>query len=339
MPRARTLPDVEDILINPLAAVRDIHFISSLMVAGIVYFDLFIAAPVLQTGNLRLQATRSCFSDRTIKLLWTDLSVSILSALVWLCLLSARITGKPFDEVVADGTIWIVLSQTRFGFTWQLRFLLGLALSVCLLVRRATDNAAPIWQGGLAALLASGYLGLLAFAGHGQEGLGFERNIHLAADFLHLIAAGLWPGSLIPLALLLAVLRRLREDSWVSAACAVADRFSTLGFLAVGILLMSGTLNAALLVGRMENLIETSYGRWLLLKVTLFAAMVGLAAINRHYLLPRLGDAAGMDSNARTVQWLVRSALVELTLGLAVIVIVGMIGLMTPAADLAAHIH
>jgi putative copper resistance protein D len=339
MPRHRFLLDVEDVLINPLAAVRDIHFISSLMVAGIVFFDLFIASPVLRMGNLRLPATKSCFSDRTIKLLWIGLALSIVSALAWLCLLSARITGKPFDEVVADDTIWVVLSRTQFGFAWQLRLLLGLALAVCLLTRRTKDNAAPIWQGVLATLLADGYLGSLAFAGHGQEGLGSERNIHLAADFLHLIAAGLWLGGLIPLAVLLACLCRFREQSWVSAACTVTGRFSNIGMLAVGILLVSGTLNASFLVGGIENLIDTRYGLWLLLKMTLFAAMVGLATINRQYLLPRLCGEVGIDRGARTVRWLVRSTLVEIALGLGVIVIVGMIGIMAPATDMAAHVH
>jgi putative copper resistance protein D len=41
---------------------------------------------------------------------------------------------------------------------------------------------------------------------------------------------------------------------------------------------------------------------------------------------------------ARTVR-LVRSALVEIVLGLGVIVIVGMIGIMAPATDMAVHIH
>src|SRR4029077_10251739 len=80
----------------------------------------------------------------------------------------------------------------------------------------------------LAALLAGGYLGALAFAGHGEEGLGFERNFHLAADFLHLLAAGLWLGGLIPLAMLLAYLQRFREEGWVTAACHAASRFSSL---------------------------------------------------------------------------------------------------------------
>jgi len=339
MPQHRMSPDTGNALINPLAAVRDIHFISSLMVAGIVFFDLFIASPVFRIGVLPLPATRACFGDRTVKLLWIGLVLSIASALAWLCLLSARITGQPFDEVVANGTIWVVLSRTQFGFTWQLRLLLGLALAVFLQPRRAKHNAPPMWQGVLTTLLAGAYLGSLAFAGHGEEGLGFERNIHLAADVLHLIAAGLWLGALIPLALMLAFLRRFREEGWVSAAYAVTDRFSTIGMLAVGILFVSGTLNASFLVGGAEDLTNTRYGRWLLLKMTLFAAMVSLAVINRQFLLPRLCGDIGIVSGSRTVQRIIRSALAEIALGVGIIVIVGMIGIMAPATDMALHVH
>jgi copper resistance protein D len=330
---------MEGILINPLIAVRDIHFVSSVIVAGIVCFDLFITSPVSRMGDLRPSVTVTLFRNRTAKILWVGLALSILSAFAWLCLLSAGIAGKPFDEVIADGTVWIVLSRTQFGFAWQLRFLFGLALAVCLLMRRAKDKGAPIWQEVLATLLAGAYLGLLAFAGHGGQGLGFERNVHLAADFLHLIAAGLWLGGLIPLALLLLYLPRFREENWVSAACAVAGRFSNLGILAVGILLVSGTINASFLVGGMQSLIDTRYGQLLLLKMTLFAAMVCLAGFNRQYLLPRLFGDVRIEQGSKTVRWLMRSALAEIFLGLGVIVIVGMLGIMAPAIDMAAHVH
>ena len=347
MPKHRILLDMEGILINPLIAVRDIHFVSSVIVAGIVFFDLFVASPVLRMGDLRPGATVTAFRNRAARILWIGLALSIMSAFAWLGLLSAQIASKPFDEVIADGTIWIVLSQTQFGFAWELRLMFGLALAVCLLMRRAENKSAPIWQELLATLLATAYLGSLAFAGHGEEGLGFERNIHLTADFLHLIAAGLWLGGLIPLALMLAYLHRFREENWVSAACTVAGRFSNLGILAVGIVLITGTINASFLVGGMQNLIETRYGQLLLLKVTLFAMMLCLAGFNRQYLLPRLygnarndlGNDFRNDLGSRTVQWLVRSALIEISFGLGIIVIVGMLGIMAPATDMAAHVH
>jgi putative copper resistance protein D len=331
--------DLEDTLLNPLIAVRDIHFGSSVIVTGIVFFDLFVASPALRQVDLRLEATIAAFRIRTAATLWISLAVSIVSGFAWLCLVAARIAGKPFADVVADGTVWIVLLQTQFGFAWELRFLFAAALAACLLVRRIKNAGAPIWPEILAALLAGTYLGVLAFAGHGEEGLGLERYFHLIADFFHLVAAGLWLGGLIPLAVLLVYLRRFREEGWISVACDAASRFSNLGIAAVGILLVSGTINALFLIGRVQALAGTDYGRLLLLKVTLFAAMVGLAGINRQYLLPRLFGDVGMDQGSRTVRWLVRSALVEIAFGLGVIIIVGMLGIMAPASNVPAHLH
>jgi putative copper resistance protein D len=330
---------VEETLTNPLVAVRDVHYGSSIIVAGIVFFDLLIASPTLRMTDLRLMATVAAFRARTAEVLWVCLALSIISGFGWLCLLAARIAGEPVGDVIADGTVWIVLSQTQFGFAWKLRVLFGVLLAACLVMRRTKDTAAPVWQEVLAALLAGAYLGTLAFAGHGEEGLGIGRNLHLAVDFLHLIAAGLWLGGLVPLALLLLYLRRFREEAWVSVACNAAARFSDLGIAAVGTLLISGMINTYFLVGDMQRLIDTSYGRLLLVKISLFAAMVCLAGINRQYLLPRLFGYSGTDPGSRTVQWLVRSTLVEIFLGTGVIVIVGMLGIMAPATDMHAHLH
>jgi putative copper resistance protein D len=324
-------------MINPLIVVRDFHFASSVMVAGIAFFDLFIAMPVLRADS-RLPLTESVFRDRLMKIFWVSLIVSIASAFAWLSLLSARIAGKPIDEVVADGTIWIVLWQTQFGLAWAMRILFGMMLAASVLPRRKGKKGA-IWQNVLAALLAAGYLGSLAFAGHGQEGLGGERSIHLAADFLHLNAAGLWLGGLIPLAILLTYLRRYPKEPWVLAACDAASRFSNLGILAVSILLISGIINASFLVGGIQNLTETRYGQLLVLKMALFGAMFCLAAINRQYLLPRICGNAGIDESCLTVQRLVRSTLAETALGLGIIVIVGILGIMAPVTDMTTHVH
>jgi putative copper resistance protein D len=89
----------------------------------------------------------------------------------------------------------------------------------------------------------------------------------------------------------------------------------------------------------MQDLIDTDYGRLLLLKIALFTAMVGLAGINRQYLLPRLLVYTRTGPGAHTVTSLVRSTLVEVALGLGVVMIVGMLGIMAPATDMHAHVH
>jgi putative copper resistance protein D len=333
----RIFHEVEDSLINSLIAARDIHFVTTVIVAGIVFFDLYIAAPVLRS-ELRLTATEASFRGLAAKLLMVSLAVSVASAIAWLWLLAARIADKPFDEVVADGTVWIVLWQTQFGLTWAVRLLFAAALTLSLLLQWNT-KAVGVWHRVLAALLASAYLGSLALAGHGGEGLGFEKNIHLAADILHLLAAGTWLGGLIPFAILLTYMRRLREPSWDTAARNTAGRFSTLGLFAVGILLVSGIINTTFLVGGLQGLTGTTYGQWLLIKIGLFIPMFCLATINRQYLLPRLCGSSGADQSVLSVQRLVLSTFFEIALGLAIIGIVGVLGISAPAIDMAAHMH
>jgi copper resistance protein D len=330
---------MEGMLIDPLIIVRDFHLASTVIVAGIIFFDLFIVAPIWRMKP-PFGAAEASFRSSTGKILWISLAISMASALAWLCLLSMRIGHRNFGEAVTDGTVWLVLSQTQFGFAWQMRLLFGGVLTACLLLCRTASNA---WTARglmiLSGLFASAYLGSLAFAGHGTEGVGSWQDIHLAADFLHLIAAGLWLGALIPLVLLLFYLGRFQEDGWALAAAHAGSRFSSLGILAVGALLVSGTINAAFLLSGMHSLIDTSYGRLLLLKIVLFAAMVSLAGVNRQYLLPRLSSGVEPDQASVAIQKLVRSALVEIALGLAIVCIVGLLGIMPPANDMAAHMH
>jgi putative copper resistance protein D len=326
-------------LINPLIVVRDIHFGSTLIVAGIVFFDAIIASPTLQAMGSRLETTALAFRAHTALVLWISLALSILSGFAWLCLLAARIVGKPIGDVIADGTVWIVLSQTQFGFAWQLRLAFGVLLAACLPARRIKSHMAPIWQEALAVLLAGAYLGSLAFAGHGEEGLGLGRNLHLVADFLHLIAAGLWLGGLIPLALFLGYLRRFHEEGWSTATSDATCRFSDLGIIAVTTLLASGIINASFLIGGGPALVGTSYGRLLLLKITLFAGMVCLAGINREYLLPRLAGAIGSNPVSRPLQALLRNTLIEIALGIGIVLIVGVLGIMAPATGMHGSVH
>jgi putative copper resistance protein D len=325
-------------LINPLVITRDFHLASTLIVAGILFFDLLIASPLRSTMPSS-GAAQKCFQSASGKILWFSLAISIASALAWLCLLSMRITEKDLGDVITDGTVWLVLTRTQFGFAWQIRLLLAGALAACLLLRRRIGGRLANGLIVLAALFAAAYLGCLAFAGHGTEGLDAVQDIHLASDFVHLIAAGLWLGALVPLVLLLFYLGRFREDRWELAASYAAGRFSTLGILAVGLLLVSGTINAAFLLAGMHSLIDTNYGRLLFLKILLFAPMLSLAGINRQHLLPRLSSGAGTDPSTATLQKLVRSALIEIALGFVIVCIVGHLGIMPPANEGFDHMH
>jgi putative copper export protein/plastocyanin len=203
------------------------------------------------------------------------------------------------------------------------RLLLALAIAaVLVLARRRIVGARLPWA---VALLGGGMLATIAWAGHAAGERGANRIVHLSADAVHLLAAGAWLGALPALASLLA---RARKAAAPEVAGIAARRFSTLGVASVGILVITGVVNAWYTVGSLPALLATVYGRLLLLKLVLFAAMLSLAAVNRLRLTPRL--AGGKDAWAASR--LQRNAMAETALGVAVLGVVGILGITPPAA-------
>jgi len=328
-------------LIDPFIAVRAVHLAATALVSGSVFFECLVAGPALRGSSASLPAIVILFQARMAWILWISLVLALISGGAWLSLLAADIVDRPLIEVIPDGTAWIVLTQTRFGLDWQLRLMIAVLLGGYVLrLKRAGGH--PLSWSLPAAILAAVFIGALAWAGHGGATPGNAGIIHLSADILHLIAAGAWLGGLVPFVILLGYLRRSDGDGCTTIVGLISQRFSNLGIFAVGALLVSGVSNASFLAGDMQGLTGTSYGRLLMLKMLLFFGMVCVAAVNRQYLVPQL--SAGIaepdrDFNRRIARKLERNAVLEIALGLAVVIIVAMLGVTPPATEAHVHIH
>jgi putative copper export protein/mono/diheme cytochrome c family protein len=234
-------------------------------------------------------------------------------------------------QVFSDGVLWTVLLHTTFGHDWLVRLVLAalLAAALCWISSKLAGRSR--WT--VAALLAAAFATALVHSGHAAATSGWLGTFHRAADGLHLIAASAWLGGLLPLALLFAATRR--GDISLAVARDATLRFSTLGLISVGALLATGIVNGWLLVGGMPALAGTDYGRLLLIKLALFVAMVVIAAFNRLRLTPRLVRAAGAaiaPDKGDGLRALARNSMIEATLGLAIIVIVGALGTTPPGS-------
>jgi putative copper resistance protein D len=213
-----------------------------------------------------------------------------------------------------------VINETQFGDVTIVRAGFAICVAACLVFDRA---AIAQWFGLTASF---GLAASLAWIGHAGATVGATGYLHLVADALHLIAAAAWLGGLAPLILLLVAARR---NDAIPLATDAVRRFSTLGIISVTALMLSGLINAAILVGSFRALIVTSYGQLLLLKLALFAVMLALATINRLLLTPRLARLG-----AGGLRCLARNSSIELTLGLAIYAIVGLLGTLHPAIHL-----
>jgi len=127
---------------------------------------------------------------------------------------------------------------------------------------------------------AAGAMFVHAQAGH-AETQSSVRLLNLAGQWLHMLAAGVWVGGLV---WLLLGLRGLDRAARVPAV----RRFSQLAFAAVTLLAVTGVLRAVAEVGSIGALVSTSFGVVLLIKSSLFTALIGLAWRNRYRLVPRV---------------------------------------------------
>ncbi|WP_315760457.1 CopD family protein [Sphingomonas sp. Y38-1Y] len=82
----------------------------------------------------------------------------------------------------------------------------------------------------------------------------------------------------------------------------------------------------------MPSLPFTLYGQLLLAKLGAFAAMVGLASLNRFRLTPALGSVASSGAARREIGALRLSLAFEAALGIAVLALVAWLGTLEPVA-------
>ena len=246
-----------------------------------------------------------------------SLALVLLSGLAWLAVEAVRMSGLPPASALSRGTLGTVLTETLFGRVWMVRFVLAAALGAMLITGRRTALDAT------RALLAAALLASLAFAGHAAAERGTDRIVHLSADAAHLLAAGAWLGALLPLA------HFLSRAAPLELAERATRRFSIMGIACVSVLALTGTISAWYTVGSVPALFGTAYGRLLIAKLALFAAMIALAAANRLRWTPRL-RATGSEP-ALALKRLRRNALAETSLGVAVLGVVGGLGVTIPA--------
>jgi copper resistance protein D len=206
--------------------------------------------------------------------------VALVSALALLLCQAAAMAGSP-AAATDPATVTAVLFETRFGRVWLWHLLLAIFLVSACLGRRRKRRAIVLILSLL--LLAS-----LGWIGHAAMDEGPTRIAHELNQSVHLLAAGLWLGGLVPLGWLLRRARAPQDVAGITLTTDAIRRSERSARRRRSPFVRNGAINSLLLVGSFEGLVGTPYGRLLGLKILLFSVMVGLALINRFRLLPRL---------------------------------------------------
>ena len=287
-----------------IIASRAVHFAALALLLGPPFFRLAIAPEGPERG-----------SGGAIELMAG--AMAIMSALGWFAGVAASMAGGWADAVAPD-MLQAVAFDTRFGRLWMAR----LAALVAILAIHAFARPARA-KDAVLVFLASAATASLVGTGHGTAGEGALGAMHAVADVAHLLCGIGWIGGLFCLGQVLWGAAR-GEPGAVMPPIVVA-RFSRVGYWAVALLLVSGGINAAILVPSLAKLVGTDYGRVLLVKIGLALVMVAIALVNRFVLAPRM-----LAAGAAGVRALRQSVVLEQGVGLLVLLSVAVLGTIHP---------
>lgn len=269
--------------------------------------------------------SRSQISWARNLLIWAASAV-LASSLVGLLAHASVLAGSIKEGMTAESLSAVVTTMSMGPSTLIRAGAAALALVV--LSRRPRRGT---WR--LCAGLGVVVCGSLPWMGHGAATEGAGGLLHLAADIVHLLAAGVWIGALVAFFLLL---RPRAPSAELDAALHKAlHGFSGVGSALVALLVASGLVNSWFLVGpgRIAGLWSTPYGQLLSIKLALFAGMLVLAAANRFRLTPALGEAiVGGSGSSLALSALRRSLILETALAILVLGLVAWLGTLAPVS-------
>ena len=206
--------------------------------------------------------------------------------------------------------------ETKFGTIWGLAALAWIAFGLLVATIWRPKAERPI--GRLRALLLATPLVFVvlapALSGHGST----QSPVALLfpANAFHVAAMAVWLGGLATL--LFVVPRGTRElepDGRSRLLAALLSRFSRVALIAVGAILLTGLVQAYVYVRHLDHLLDSGYGRAVLVKFCLLMALIGIGAYNRRRSVPRLNRiAAGGGSPGRAGLLLRRALRAEVAL-------------------------
>jgi putative copper resistance protein D len=237
----------------------------------------------------------------------------LLGAVVWLMATAATMGDGPADAINPQ-VIGLVLGRTSFGRVW------GPHIFVCALAMLATLGRSA-WGWWPTLVLSTVALGALGLVGHAAIDTGLHGILNRTSQVLHLLSSGFWLGALLPLLFLLPL---FRDKSLETGADLALRRFSGLGHFAVALLLLTGVANSWFILGTTLDP-ASPYQQLLLVKIAIAGSMCVLAIVNRYVFMPRI------PSGGPGARQLGHGTIAEIVLGAAILVLVSIIGMISPA--------
>ena len=228
--------------------------------------------------------------------------LALFSGLAWLLLTTFSMAGS-WADTLDLATLKLVLGSTFFGQVWTAHLLFNGLLLIALYTTA---------RFGLIAVVSFLLLATLAPVGHGAMLDGWQGQLLILNQMIHLLCVGAWVGGLPVLWWVLTRPAGVVVD-------AVLRRFSNIGFVLVAGIILTGLINTRVLTGALwPTPLFQGFALILLIKVVLVGLMLLLALFN--LLMSRAGHFSVLR----------RSVAIEWLLGVSAVAAVSLLGTLPP---------
>ncbi|AWM91340.1 copper resistance protein CopD [Pseudomonas sp. 31-12] len=258
-------------------------------------------------------------------------ALGLLLSIASMVVMASGMSGET-DFAELRPHIEMMVLETDMGLAWVVRLVAlvvgGLAVTL--------NHRAPGFSLLVAAIAGGIALASLAWNGHGAMDEGIRRVWHFTTDILHLLAAGVWLGALVALALM--AKNVLPTEERIRLLARAVKRFESVGALIVVVITVTGVVNYLFIVGlKLDEVFLSTYGILLFIKVALFTGMLVLAALNRFHLGPALQLALRKGQFRVAANALQRSVVVELMAAVLIVGLVAWLGTLSPEMEVSAE--
>jgi uncharacterized membrane protein len=175
-------------------------------------------------------------------------------------------------------------------------------------------------------VLVLGAIALLTFSLGSHASAVTGSGWAILGDYVHLLAAAAWIGGLLLLPILVWQLRRSGMPIDHAAMWAIIRRYSYLASCAVFVLIATGVFSGLIQLPSLDSVFGTNYGRVLLLKLAIIAAMLGMALFNNRLVHRKINQDADLARFNRQVA-------VESIGGMILVLVVAVFVQTQPARD------
>lgn len=323
--------------------LRWLSYLAMITLFGGFAFRSFILVPSLRRSHDGpTEVTARTASERRVLVL---LSVSIVLLAITTLAALIQQASAVFDKSFAQSlslSLWMQTLRTGYGASWILQIASVATIGTILflltrLVKKypAKEHSVFWWLG-----LVAGSVLLIAPSWTGHA-LASAKDFRLAvfADWLHLLAGGLWVGALFHLALVLpTALASLPKPRRAIAVHQFITRFTRIAIPSVVLLVLAGLYNAWTHIPGLRAIWTTPYGKTLALKLLVVGGMLLLGALNNLHFgkrAARLVEAQKTNSDVTSLASLKRSfhmsVSLEAGLGVVILVVTAVLVFLTPA--------